>query len=67
MAEAEYEAALGAQTSLLNSFINTKKAELNLMYAQREASKLKYELELQYVKLKRVLGTNMLTNVVPRS
>ncbi len=67
MAEAEYAAALEAQTSLLNSFINTKKAELNLMYAQREASKLKYELELQYVKLKRVLGTNMLTNVVPRS
>jgi len=67
MAEAEYQAALEAQTSLLNSFINTKKAELNLMYAQREASKLKYELELQYVKLKRVLGTNMMTNVVPRS
>lgn len=67
MAEAEYAAALEAQTSLLNSFINTKKAELNLMYAQREASKLKYELELQYVKLKRILGTNMLTNVVPRS
>lgn len=67
MAEAEYAAALEAQTSLLNSFINTKKAELNLMYAQREASKLKYELELQYVKLKRILGTNMLTNVVPRA
>ena len=67
MAQEEYETALAAQTSVLNSFINTKKAELNLMYAQREASKLKYELELQYIKLKRLLGTNMMTNVVPRA
>lgn len=67
MAKVEYEAALEAQDSLLNSFINTKKAELNLMYAEREASKLKYELELQYIKLKRLLGTNMMTNIVPRS
>ncbi len=67
MAQAEYVAAVNAQDDLLNSFINTKKAELNLMYAEREASKLKYELELQYIKLKRLLGSNMMTNVVPRS
>ncbi|MEA9355716.1 TolC family protein [Bacteriovorax sp. PP10] len=67
MAQDEYTAAVAAQTSLLNSFINTKKAELNLMYAERESSKLKYELELQYIKLKRLLGANMMTNVVPRS
>lgn len=67
MAQDEYVAAVEAQDSLLNSFINTKKAELNLMYAERESSKLKYELELQYIKLKRLLGTNMMTNVVPRS
>ena len=67
MAQAEYSAALSAQGELLNSFINVKKAELNLMYAEREASKLKYELELRYIKLKRILGTNMLTNVVPRA
>lgn len=67
MAEKEYAEALEAQDVLLNSFINTKKAELNLMYAQREVSKLKYELELQYIKLKRILGTNMMTNIVPRS
>lgn len=67
MAQDEYATAVAAQDSLLNSFINTKKAELNLMYAERESSKLKYELELQYIKLKRLLGTNMMTNVVPRS
>jgi outer membrane protein TolC len=67
MAQDEYTAAVAAQTSLLNSFINTKKAELNLMFAERESSKLKYELELQYIKLKRLLGANMMTNVVPRS
>lgn len=67
MAQDEYTAAVAAQDSLLNSFINTKKAELNLIYAERESSKLKYELELQYIKLKRLLGTNMMTNVVPRS
>lgn len=67
MAQNEYATAVEAQTSVLNSFINTKKAELNLMFAQRESSKLKYELELQYIKLKRILGTNMMTNVVPRA
>ena len=67
MAKNEYTAALEAQDSLLNSFIFTKKAELNVMYAERESSKLQYELELQYIKLKRILGTNMMTNVVPRS
>lgn len=67
MAQDEYAAAVAAQTSILNSFINTKKAELNLMYAERESSKLRYELELQYIKLKRLLGTNMMTNVVPRA
>ncbi|MBC7714641.1 MAG: TolC family protein [Rhizobacter sp.] len=67
MAQAEYAAATAQEGSLLNSFINTKKAELNLMYAEREASKEKYELEMRYIKLKRLLGANMMTNVVPRS
>ncbi|MBC7429476.1 MAG: TolC family protein [Bacteriovorax sp.] len=67
MAQAEYASATAQEGSLLNSFINTKKAELNLMYAERESSKEKYELEMRYIKLKRLLGTNMMTNVVPRS
>ncbi|MDD4976084.1 MAG: TolC family protein [Bacteriovorax sp.] len=67
MAQAEYTLALASQTDLLNSFINTKRAELSLMTAQREDSKLKYELELKYIKLKRLLGTNMMTNIVPRA
>lgn len=67
MAREEYIAAKTAETDLLNSFINTKKAELNLMYAEREASKLKYELELKYIKLKRLIGANMITNEIPRS
>ncbi|MBC7538410.1 MAG: TolC family protein [Bacteriovorax sp.] len=67
MAQDDYSKALTSQSDLLNSFINTKKAELSLMYAQRESSKLKYELELQFIKLKRLLGANMMTNVVPRT
>ena len=67
MAQTEYDQAVVAQTNLLNSFINTKKAELTLMSAQREDRKLKYELELKYIKLKRLLGTDMMTNVVPRA
>lgn len=66
-ARSEYAAAQASETDLLNSFINTKKAELNLMYAEREASKLKYELELKYIKLKRLIGANMITNEIPRS
>lgn len=67
MARSEFEAAQASETNLLNSFINTKKAELSLMYAEREATKLQYELELKYIKLKRLLGANMLTNEIPRS
>ena len=67
MAQAEYTAAVAQEGGLLNSFIAVKKAELNLMYAERESSKLRYELELRYIKLKRLLGTNMMTNVVPRA
>ncbi len=67
MAREEYAQAQAAQTDLLNSFIATKKAELNVMYAEREASKLKYELELKYIKLKRLIGANMITNEIPRS
>ncbi|MGZ3787726.1 MAG: TolC family protein [Bacteriovorax sp.] len=67
MARAEYVQAKASEVEQLNSFINTKKAELSLMYAEREDSKLKYELELKYIKLKRLLGTNMMTNVVPRT
>ncbi len=67
MAQAEYTAAVAQEGGLLGSFIAVKKAELNLMYAERESSKLKYELELRYIKLKRLLGTNMMTNVVPRA
>lgn len=67
MAQAEYTAAVAQEGGLLNSFIAVKKAELNLMYAERESSKLRYELELRFIKLKRLLGTNMMTNVVPRA
>ncbi|MDO9182905.1 MAG: TolC family protein, partial [Bacteriovorax sp.] len=67
MAQSEYNVAKASESSLLNSFVNTKKAELSLISADRENTKLKYELELKYIKLKRLLGTNMLTNEVPRS
>jgi outer membrane protein TolC len=67
MAQTAYTTAAAQDDGLLNTFINVKKAELNLINAQRESSKEKYELEMRYIKLKRLLGTNMLTNVVPRS
>ena len=67
MAETAYVNAKAQETNLLNSHINTRKAELDLLGAQRDSRKLKYELEMKFIKLKRLLGSNMLTNEVPRS
>lgn len=66
MAEVEYGEAQEAETDLLNSYINTRKAELSLIYAQRDALRLKYDLEIKYIKLKRLVGVNMITNELPR-
>lgn len=66
MAEVEYSEAKDAETELLNSYINTRKAELSLIYAERDALRLKYDLEIKYIKLKRLVGANMITNELPR-
>lgn len=66
MAEADYKLASENYDQLLGSFITVKKSELDLMSAQRDSRRLEYELELKYIKLKRLMGANMLTNTVPK-
>lgn len=67
MAESHYTRALSNYDQKLGTFISLKKAELSLMSTRRDSRRLQYELELKLIKLKRLVGTNMLTNVVPRS
>lgn len=67
MAEEQYARAQANYDQKLGTFIALKKAELSLMSAKRDSRKLHYEHELKLIRLKRLLGTNMLTNVVPRS
>ncbi|MFA6237452.1 MAG: TolC family protein [Bacteriovorax sp.] len=67
MAQTELNRARVEETSSLKSFIRIKQAELNLNSVLSDLLKFRYELEVKYIKLKRLLGTNMLTNTVPRS
>ncbi len=66
MAEEQYARALSNYNQKLGTFITLKKAEISLMSTKREMRRLQYEHELQLIKLKRLLGSNMLTNVVPK-
>jgi len=67
MSETEYARALANYDDLLGTFIQVKKAELNLLVAKREQRRLQYELELKYIKLKRTIGAYMITNQIPRA
>lgn len=67
MAEAQYTRAQANYDQKLGTFVALKKAELSLMSVQRDTRRLQYELELKLIKLKRLVGANMMTNVVPRS
>lgn len=67
MAKSNYSKALASQGVLLGSFIETKKSEMSLTVAERELLKLNYELEIQFLQLKRLLGADMMTNVVPKA
>lgn len=67
MAEVEYARALSNYDDLLGTFIQVKKAELNLLVAKREQRRLQYELELKFIQLKRVIGAYMITNEIPRA
>jgi outer membrane protein TolC len=67
MAKAQYEAALTNYNNQLGTLITLKRAELDLVGAERDALRLKYELEVKLIHLKRILGTNMLTNEIPRA
>ncbi len=67
MAEAHYTRSLSNYDQKLGTFITLKKAELSLMAVKRDSRRLQYEFELKLIKLKRLVGSNMMTNVVPRS
>lgn len=65
MAQNEYDQALENEEEVLGTHIATQKAKLGLMYAQRDLMRMNYELEIQFIKLKRLLGANMITNQLP--
>ena len=67
MAKADYDRIAKADNTQLTTFIGLKKAELALMEADRDSRKLEYEHEIMFIKLKRLLGANMITNVVPQA
>lgn len=66
MAQNAYNSTLENYNNQLATVIAVKKAELSLLASKRDLSRLNYELELKYIKLKRLLGTNMLTNELPK-
>jgi outer membrane protein TolC len=67
MAKIDLERVSSIDNEEMSTFIARKTAELTLMSAERETRKLQYELELKFIKLKRLLGTNMSTNAIPRA
>ena len=66
MANNEYARALEGYNNQLNTVITVKRAELNKLSANRDLRRLNYELEIKYLKLKRLIGANMLTNELPQ-
>lgn len=67
MAKDDYARAVSEYDDLLGTFIKVKKAELAVLAAERESTKLKYELEIKFIQLKRVIGAYMITNEIPRA
>jgi hypothetical protein len=67
MAKTQYAATVTNRDNLLTTVIAVKKAELSLLGAQRDTRRLEYELELKYIKLKRLMSADMLTNEIPKA
>jgi outer membrane protein TolC len=67
MAQDNYAKTAQNNNDQLATVVTLKQAELSLMNAQRDSRRMQYELELKFIKLKRILGTNMMTNVVPKA
>lgn len=67
MAREDYELMQQDLDNLMTTVIKVKKSELSLMASEIESRKLKYELEILYVDLKRALGAYMISNEIPRA
>ncbi len=67
MAHTNYEMRLDEYNDLRGTKIALKKAELSVLAAQRALTSMDYELEMLYIGLKRVLGTPMISNDIPRA
>lgn len=67
MAQEDYVTASANYNNQLGTLISMKRAELNLLVAERESRRLEYELELKYIHLKRLLGADVVTNQIPRA
>ena len=67
MAREEYALMQQDLDNLMTTVIKVKKSELSLKAAEIESRKLKYELEILYIELKRALGAYMISNEIPRA
>lgn len=66
MAVNEYERSLEDYNNQLATVVAVKRSELSMLQSKRDLRRLNYELEIKYLKLKRLLGSNMITNEIPR-
>lgn len=62
----EYERSLEDYNNQLATVVTVKRAELSMLQSKRDLRRLNYELEIKYLKLKRLIGSNMITNEIPR-
>jgi outer membrane protein TolC len=67
MAQENYKVATENNNDQLGTLIAVKQAELSLMNVERDTRRMQYEVEFKLIKLKRILGTNMLTNEIPKA
>lgn len=67
MAKENYKTAIENNNDQLGTLIAVKQAELAVLNTERDTKRMQYELEFKFIKLKRVLGTNMLSNEIPRA
>ncbi len=66
MSKNEYARAQENYNNQLGTLLTLKAAEISLINVQRDSRRMQYDLELKYLKLKRVIGANMLTNEIPK-
>lgn len=66
MAKENYDAKVKNVNDLRGTQLAVKEAQISFIHSQRGLTSMKYELEILYIQLKRILGTTMISNEVPQ-